>query len=269
MKLYQNKALGFEINIPDHWPNPVIPAPDTAVFNIAPDERFNIIVGPLVPERLVEFTQVEFLQYAKSKGYTDVEIGVIPVESRDHAWGRYSMGNGTWSKKYMLAFGTMEYAITASCLGKSLIPEKEKQWDGIVGSFRLLEWRRQEVNARNEYRSNVAGKLFEKAYEAASEGRYQEACILLEECLKENPNHTLAHKELAFILKNTGDIKGALLHRRIVKHLDPADQVNRYNLAMIYTILGSKGEAIQEMDDLLAQNPHDQRYIETRKSFEK
>jgi len=268
MKIYQNEELGFELHIPDDWPSALNMSPDSIVFDCSPVERLNIIVGPLVPERLLEYTQIEFIQYAKAQRYTEVEVGIINVEDKDHAWARYNMGNENWTKKYMVAFSGIEYAITASCLGKSNFLEKEKQWDMIVKSFRLSKRRRQEINALSEYRSNVAGKLFEKAYEAASEGRYQEACIILENFLKENPNHILAHKELAFILKNTGDIKDALVHRQIVKRLDPADQVNRYNLAMIYYMLGSKGEAIQEIDDLLTQNPNDRRYIETKKYFE-
>jgi tetratricopeptide (TPR) repeat protein len=268
MKSYRNNELGFEINSPDEWPTPTVPSPNSIVFNCTPVERFNFIVGPLIPERLLEYTQGEFIQYAKSRGYTGVETGQIIVENRNYAWGRYNMGNENWAKKYMLVFGGIEYAITASCLGKKTLLEKEKQWDVVVKSFRLLEWRQQEVRNFNERRSIVAGKLFEKAYETAAEGRYQEACIILESCLKENPNHLLAHKELAFILKNTGDIKGALIHRQVVKRFDPMDQVNLYNLAMIYYMLGSKGDAIQEINDLLKKNPNDRRYIETKKYFE-
>lgn len=269
MKTYRNKELGFELQIPESWPGAVVLSPDQIVFYCSPVERFNIIVGPLIPERLVEFTQIEFIQYARSRGYSGVEVGTITVEDREHAWGRCNMGNENWTKKYMVAFGGMEYAITATCLRRSLLLEKEKQWDGIVQSFRLSEWRRQEIKSRNQYRENVAGKSFEKAYEAAEAGRYQEACLLLEDCLKENPDHILAHKELAFILKNTGDLKGALAHRQTVKRLDPLDQVNRYNLAMIYSMLELTGEAIQEINDLLSLNPSDERYIEAKKLFEK
>jgi tetratricopeptide (TPR) repeat protein len=268
MKAYRNEGLGFEISVPDHWPIPATVASDAIVFNCAPTESFNIIVGDLVPERLLEYTMAEFRQYAKSQSYTDVEMGRITAGGKEHVWAKYNMGSNNWTKKYMIVFGGIEYAMTATCYDKKLLSEKEKLWDIVVGSFKLSQWREQGVKDLNTYRSNVAGELFEQAYEASSRGRYKDACVILEKCIKKNPNHILAHKELAFILKNTGDLKGALVHRQIVKLLDPTDQVNLYNLAMILYMLGSKEDALNEIDALLAIESGNRRYIETKKYFE-
>lgn len=268
MKTYRNDELGFELLIPDNWLAPLVLEGDNILFNRLPFESFNFVVSLLNQERLLEYTQFEFIQYAKSRGYTDVEFGRITVENSEHVWARYDMGNDNWTKKYIIVFGYVEYTITATCYDKENLNEYANQWDNIVKTFRLLNWRKQEVNDIKRERMNLAGELYEKAYEVAAEGHYQEACLILENCLKENPSHTLAHKELAFILKNTGNVKDALIHRQIVKRLDPTDQVNQYNLSIILFMLGSKEEAIREIDDLIIKYPHDQNYINTKEYFQ-
>jgi tetratricopeptide (TPR) repeat protein len=269
MKTYRNDELGFELLIPDNWLAPLVLSRDNILFDRLPFERFNFVVGPLNPERLLESTQIEFIQYARSKGYTNVEFGGITIENSEHVWARYNMGNDHWTKKYMIVFGYIEYAITATCYDKKKVNEYANQWDNIVKTFRLLNWRKQQVNDIKQERMRIASELYEKGYEAAAEGRYQEACLILESCLKENPDHILAHKELAFILKNTGNVKGALVHRQIVKQLDPTDQVNQYNLSIILFMLGSKEEAIHEIDDLIIKYPYDLDYINTKEYFQK
>jgi tetratricopeptide (TPR) repeat protein len=267
MKTYRNDELGFEISIPENWSNPIIKDSYGVIFNCSPIEMFNIIVGPLIPERILEYTAAEFRQYAESKNYSDLIIGKINIGNKEHVWAKYNMGREHWTKKYMVVFGGIEYAITGTCYNKEKSSEKEEIWDNIVRSFRLSEWRRKQAEALKEYRSLRASELFEKAYEASSEGRYLDACNMLEECLEKDPNHILAHKEIAFILKNTGDPNRALSHRIKVKELDPSDRVNLYNLAMLFYILGDKAEAMKEINELLKMNPNNKRYIETRRYF--
>jgi tetratricopeptide (TPR) repeat protein len=268
MRIYCNEDLGFSLNIPDDWSGPINLNSGTVLFDRAPVESLNIIVGPQAPEMLLEYTQQQFFHYANSKGYTDVEVGAIMVESKDHAWAGYDMGGGKRAKKYMLVFGGVEYAVTALCFDKRNFGEQEKQWDMIVQSFRLSAWRLHDMEIMVQHRTAVAGTLYQSAYDAASKGFYQEACRMLEKVLREIPDHIPAHKELAFILKNTGDVKGAQIHRQVMKRLDPSDQINRYNLAMIYFMLGSKAAAIKEMDELLSTQPGDKRYLETKRFFE-
>ncbi len=239
--------------------------PDILRFEHTPDEAFNLTARPLLPERLLEYTEFEFRQYTQHQGYTDLEFGRILVGGRYHVLARYNMGKGAWSKKYMIVFAGIEYAITATCFDQLKLAEKESNWDAIVKSFRLRKWSERndaEIKAR---RSEVAGELFARAYEASSNGRYPEACTLLEQCLTDNPNHILAHKELAFVLKITGDAKGALPHRREVKRLDPSDSVNRFNLAGILYILDDRDEALREVEELIMMDPSNPRFLELRK----
>ena len=74
--------------------------------------------------------------------------------------------------------------------------------------------------------------------------------------LSDNPNHVLAHKELAIILKKTGDLQGALSQRREVKRLDPSDTINLYNLADLLAGLGEREAAWQAIKELQALDPN-------------
>jgi tetratricopeptide (TPR) repeat protein len=82
----------------------------------------------------------------------------------------------------------------------------------------------------------------------------------LEKCIADDPDHVLAHKELAFILKNTGDVKGAFPYRLKVKELDPSDDVNRFNLAGLYAMLGKLDDALKELEVLLKKEPGNTMY---------
>jgi tetratricopeptide (TPR) repeat protein len=265
MKTYENDELGFKIDIPKQWLYPVRVASDSFVFYNTRSETMNIVVGPLQPERLLEFTENEFRQYVIRKGCTDLEFGRIHIGDKDHLWASYCIEPGKWAKKYMIVFGGIEYAITAICSDKNKLAENEIVWDTIVKSFRLCRWRQQDLAALDSTRSRIAGELYAKGYEAASKGHYSEACKLLKQCLNDDPHHILAHKELAFILKNTGDVSGALPHRLKVKQLDPSDKTNCFNLAGIYAMLGEKEKALQEIDELIKKEPCNSKFQKFKK----
>jgi tetratricopeptide (TPR) repeat protein len=265
MRTYRNDKLGFEMDVPEEWPRPSALDTDGVLFDRTPIEKFNILVGPRLPERLQEYTEFEFRQYIQKQGFTDLDFGRTSVGGRDHVWARYRMGDGTWAKKYMLVFAGIEYAITASSYDRQMFAEREGIWDAVVRSFRLSKWAERDVDFIKSERSKVAGSLYERAYEAIAEGRYSEACALLEQCLRDNPDHILAHKELAFLLKNMGDVRGAIPHRQKVKILDPSDKVNRFNLAGLYFMLGATGDALKEIDELLAMEPNNPGFLELRR----
>ena len=185
-----------------------------------------------------------------------------------HLWARYNMGGGLWTKKYLIVFGGIEYAITATCYYPEMLAEMEKGWDTIVELFRLSKESEKDIAAINSGRAQVYGELYARAYEAASRGQYSEACDLLKKCLDDNPDHILAHKELAFILKNTGDLKGALSHRLVVKRLDPSDMVNRFNLAGILAMLGESDNALREIDEVLILDPNNPRFVKLKRILE-
>jgi tetratricopeptide (TPR) repeat protein len=267
MGTYRNEELGFEIDFPVHWPKPEFVIPDCVRITSLPNFQFNIIVGPMDAERILEYTEAEFRQYSKKQNYTDLIIGRIRVNNKDHVWAKYNMGHDNWTKKYMITFGGIEYAVTCTCYSRENYLIYETIWDDIVVTLKPLQWRVEEFEYHKSRREAIAGKLYEKAYEASTIGNYNEACNLLNECLKEDPNNILAHKELAFILKNIGKYSEALPHRLKVKELNPSDKVNLYNLAMLYFILERKKEAIEEINALCQKAPNDQRYLQTRQYF--
>lgn len=213
MTTYRNENLGFEMDIPEEWPRPQTLGPDCLLFDRAPIERFNFVIGPLLPERLQEYTEFEFRQHIQKQRFTDLDFGRISVGGKDHVWARYRMRDGTWTKKYMIVFAGIEYAITASSYDRQMFSEREGIWDTVVKSFRLSKWLERNVAILKDHRSMAGGELYSRAYDAAAAGRYSEACTLLEQCLRDNPDHILAHKELAFLLKNMGDVQGAIPHR--------------------------------------------------------
>jgi tetratricopeptide (TPR) repeat protein len=265
MKTYRNEQLGFEIDMPEEWlpsPIPGVGPKDFIQFG-CPNEAFNFEVGPLFPERLLEYTELEFRLYAQHKGYTDLEFGRITVGGREHVWARYHIRDewgDRWNKKYVIVFGGTEYTITATCNDPQWFAQREQDWDAIVTSFRLTESRKRDARAHKERRKEIAGPLYERAYEAVAEGRYAEARTLLEKCLRDDPEHVLAHKELAVVLRQLGDVRGALDHRRKVKRLDPSDTLNRVNLSALLEILGARDEALQEIEELLALQPNNQEF---------
>ena len=103
-------------------------------------------------------------------------------------------------------------------------------------------------------------RMYAEACQAVSERRYQEALPLLARCLKLNPDHRLAHKESAVVLRALGDNQAVIEHRSAVKRLDPGDTVNRYNLAKVLADVGRWKEAVAEAEELLSIAPNDSRF---------
>ena len=149
--------------------------------------------------------------------------------------------------------------------------KRERDWDSIIQSFRLLKpvddsanftnqaeryrnQRRQIIQQRIDMR-DVAGDLYARAYETVILGQYKEARTLLEKCLQENPGHVLAHKEMAVVLEKLGDIKGALHHREEVLRLAPDDLINRSKLDELLAGSGRKSEALREVQESLKVMP--------------
>ena len=278
VKTYRNEKHGFEIDMPEEWaPAPALAVKltqikfgpqaeraDKAVFQYGwYDEAFNFEIGPLFPEPLLDDTEIEFRLYARDKGFTDLHFGRIMVAGREHVCAHYFINDKMgkrWNKKYMIVLGGIEYTITATCNDPQWFAKRENNWDSIIQSFRLLkpfddsanstdkaeryrDKRREVVQQRIDMRE-LTGDLYARAYEAVALGQFKEARTLLEKCLQEDPNHVLAHKELALVLERLGDKKGAIAHRREVERLNPSDFINRSNLEKLLS--GSGGGKLSE-----------------------
>ena len=107
-------------------------------FSTGPNEYLNIAVEIMKPEPPPHFLVYFFLQYAQQMNFSDCTFGRIFVGQKEHVWARYQMLNNVWSKKYMIILNETGYAISASCIGKEMIIQREKEWDEIAESFRLV-----------------------------------------------------------------------------------------------------------------------------------
>jgi tetratricopeptide (TPR) repeat protein len=289
MKTYRNDRHGFEIDIPSNWsvpdnlegiervfgPVPLTDAHDFLQFGCW-DEAFNLVIGPIGTEPSLDDTELEFTIYAQDHSFRDLDFGRITVGGREHLWARYRIEDQMgirWNKKYMIVFGGIEYSITGTCNDPQWFVDREQDWDAIIESFRLLVPivgpdqddsrtsrlldRRRDLNERRLARRTVAGTLYGRAYDAVEMGNYPGARDLLEQCLAENPDHTLAHKEMAVVLKKLGDKRGALRHRMEVERLDPSDYGNRMDLVELLAGCGFRKEAMREVDELVELMPDD------------
>ena len=288
MKTYRNDKHNFEIDVPENWSPPPAQAYEyMKMLNPLPagmqkdviqygcyDEAFNFEIGPLFPEPLLEDTEVEFKLFVRTRGFKDLHMGRIVVAGKEHVCASYCIDDEMgkrWNKKYMIVFGGVEYAITGTCQDPHWFVKREKDWDAIVQTFhplepyddaanltnradRYREQRREIVQGRIQMR-DALGELYAQAYEFVAMGRYREARSLLEQCLRENPDHVLAHKELAVVLERLGDIKGTIHHRTEVKRLAPDDNVNRSKLDRLLVGSGRESEDLHNVREVLKTMP--------------
>ena len=116
IKTYRNERNGFEINVPEKWSLPAQGAVRDVKFGCSSNEAFDVQIGSLIRETPLDQTQTRVRRYVQDKGYLALELGRFTVKGKEHIWARYHMGNGRWSKKYMIVLNGVEYAITATCL---------------------------------------------------------------------------------------------------------------------------------------------------------
>jgi len=304
MKIFRNEKHGFEIELPESW----IPAPEPpsvlveALTGPLPpglnkdcfqyggrDEALNFEIAPLSPEPLLKDTEIEFQLFTRDRVYRDLHIGRIKILGKEHVCAHYFINDfmgQRWNKKYMIVFGGIEYALTFTCDDPDWFAKREKDWDAIAQTFRLLtavdetinstvktererQQRREVVHKRIEMRQE-SGEQYAKAYEATLIGQYEIARNLLEACLQEESKHIQAHKLLAVVLQELGDKAGAIRHLREVVLLNPSDLSSRYTLAQMAAESNSVGVIKKAVSGIKSnrQHPSHQRPSRSPKSFD-
>ena len=185
MKTYRNNQLGFEITLPKEWHSLnseaiVGPFGDGMVFKCNTMENFNILVGHSFSESLEQIKR-EFSRYAIGRKYTELEFSEIEVGNKNHVCASYRMGTGDWAKKYLIVFDKTEYDMTASCLSKKVLKEREKDWDKIVKSFKVIPSEKQPLSTNLMERAIQAQHRFDQGNKYFQAGKYYQALEKFEE----------------------------------------------------------------------------------------
>lgn len=157
MKTYTDNEHGFRIDLPDDWAVddyklPIIarvlfrliyrgPQKNAMAFVRGSNETLetlNISVEKMSPDISPELTRYSFIEYAQQSGYTITNFGRILLGGKEHTCVRYQIAENVWSKKYMLVLNGIGYAITTCYRNMGFPFDKEREWDIIVNSFRLI-----------------------------------------------------------------------------------------------------------------------------------
>jgi tetratricopeptide (TPR) repeat protein len=208
--------------------------------------------------------------------HTDLTFGRITVAGKEHVTASYLAFGRLPTKKYMIILSGIGYGITAVCTDPEVYAEREKVWDQIAVSLRIVSpvadsnidgrsdhhAERLVENVRDTLELQLArrehtGLLCGRAYDAVEAGRYSQAHNLLRRCLRDDPDHRLAHKEMAVVSQRLGNRRAALYHRKQVKRIDPSDLGNRRKLVHLLAGSGRRREALRELNELIELMPDD------------
>ena len=183
-KIYQNKKLGFEIDVPANWSIPGGEAVktqfgDALIFYCGTDQNFNMEIGRSFSQSL-EQIKAEFSRYVQNRKYTDLKFGTILVGEKEHVCARFRMGAEDWAKKYLIVFDELEYDMTANCFDEKSFAERELVWDSVVKSFRVIARSEPQETTTIFDRIYQAAIIFDKGYGCFQSGHYPKALEIFE-----------------------------------------------------------------------------------------
>jgi tetratricopeptide (TPR) repeat protein len=118
----------------------------------------------------------------------------------------------------------------------------------------------------NADRDEQLGALFKRGYALVDKGRFAEAKPIFEACLwfGPHPQYDVAiRQELARVLRELGDLEGALALRLDAKSLQPDRHANLWKLADLLCEMGRYGEALKEAEAAMRFAPDHPHYQQT------
>ena len=89
--------------------------------------------------------------------------------------------------------------------------------------------------------------LYEKSEDAVTAGRMSEAIALLNRVLAEDPQNTLARRDLGMVYATGGDFARARACFEKVLAAAPDDYLSHYELGIVYDRLGQRKEAVDQI----------------------
>jgi tetratricopeptide (TPR) repeat protein len=107
-------------------------------------------------------------------------------------------------------------------------------------------------------KQNLSNDLYTKAQALMNQGDEQGAVRELENLIKDQPAHALAHNDLGVIYQRIGALPKSQYHHEMAVKEDPANATFKKNLAGLYFAeLGKTDDAIFLLTEILRSNPDD------------
>lgn len=227
MTTYTNQNYGFRLSIPNSWSIPenheqINPHGISISFRCDAQEALNIQLGPLIPVPSLDKTSQELARYTDENGYGNLTLGIIPILNTDHVWASYNINEDIWTKKYLIVFEEIEYAITATSGAKHLHAAHEAKWNAIVASFQLLPSTKARSHLIETAYFLEAHKFFESGNKEFLAGKYHKALEQFEQGTRIAPKIPSNFLGISMTLMQMVDLH-IIPKEQIKSHLDKAE----------------------------------------------
>lgn len=172
------------------------------------------------------------------------------------------LGPGARLLKYFAAddaLANQQFAQGIAIL-ESIRDETDPQWLRLYGAFLLRSDKEKDgvgflVSAANILPSK---ELITFAAQAALKTNDSAARELLERLLALSSKNVWALNSLAVLASNSADYKGALVHYRVLREIEPQEVTHAVNIAVSLSYLGKHDAALNELDRFLTVEGTDQ-----------